>query len=305
MTQHFLTAHFGEPHVSAHEAALVQALLYGRGRFRIEGLGLSVPNPTRLHVENGTALIDGRWFIITGGGEDVEIPAGSIGMQRKDRVFLSYHRTAEGIEELTLEYVVGTPTTGSPTAPTNQYPTSIFDQPTKAWIPFCDIPITGYTVGAPTMLLESRALTLPANQCEQCSSITYTINSALADCRSATTRAEEVIRSVPATLAQYDQRIKDIETLVDDKIVLMGKQINQLAAMLASNIASYVFVGETLAVPQSWIAYSEANESVMLQYTSYDSSTNKFTFDVPITLDERVEANAAKVDYLMMMAGGE
>lgn len=305
MAQHLITAHYGEEHVSAHEASLVQSLLYGSGRYKLQGLSPTVQSPFLLHVSNGIALIDGRWYLITGAGEDLEIPAGSIGMQRRDRVYLVYHRDVEGVEEMHLEYVVGTPTTGAATAPTNQHPSSLFDQPTYAWIPFCDIPISGYTVGNPTMLMETRVLSLPAQQCEQCSVLMAEIQTALADCRMATAQADEVIRSIPAALADYDQRIKQIETLVNEKIEVMAKQIRQLAAMLANNIAAYVLVGDTLAVPTAWIDYDTEKQSVQLQYTSYNEKEGKFTIDQPVTIDERVETNTAYVDYLMMMSGEE
>lgn len=305
MTQSFITAHYGEEHVSAYEASLVQSLLYGSGRYRLDGLNLTVPNPNLLHVSNGIALIDGRWYLITGGGENLDIPPGSIGMQRKDRVFLVYYRNTEGVEELKLEYVAGTPTTGTAVAPTNQHPTNLSSQPTHSWIPFCEIPISGYTVGRPTMLLTTRTLTLPAQQCKECASLMAEAESTLAECRMATARAEEVIRSVPAALEEYDQRIKNIETLVNYKIELMQHQIRQLAAMLANNIAAYVLVGDTLAVPSAWIDYDKDKQSVLLEYTSYDEKQGKFTIDQPITIDERVETNTAFVDYLMMMSGEE
>lgn len=305
MAQHILTAHYGEPHVSAHEAAIVQGHLYGTGRYKLQGMELTTPNPFLLHVETGIALIDGRWYLITGGGENIDIPAGSLGMQRRDRVFLEYHRGTDGVEDLRLKYVVGTPTTGVASAPLNEHPASLYDQPTTAWIPFCDIPISGYTVGTPTMLLEGRALSLPAQQCEQCSEMMAIIQAQLLECRMATAEAREVIRSVPAALAVYDQRIQAIEDLVDNQIKLMAKQIKQLAAMLANNIAAYVLVGDTLAAPTSWVQYNEEDESTKLAYTSYDESTDTFSIDEPITIDERVEANTANVDYLMMLSGEE
>lgn len=305
MAQHCITAHYGQDHVSAHEAALIQAMVFGDGRYKVDGLALTVPNPFTLHVGNGAALIDGRWYLVTGGGVDLDIPAGSVGMNRKDRVFLLYHRNANGTDDLLLNYVVGTPVSGVPAPPQNDHPASLFDQPTNAWIPFCDVPISGYTVGTPTMLLEGRAMAPPAQQCEQCSSLMREAQEALGECRMATAQAREVVRSVPAALAAYDQRIADIEDLVSDKIDLMGKQINQLAAMLANNIAAYVLVGETLAVPTAWIDYDAAEQSAQLKYTSYDESTGTFSIDLPLTIDERVEANAANVDYLMMMNGEE
>lgn len=305
MAQNLITAHYGEDHVSAHEAALVQAKLYGNGRYRVDGMTMSVPNPFTLHVDNGIALVDGRWYLITGGGENLEIPPGSLGMNRKDRVFITYQRDTDGVETPALEYVVGTPTTGRPTAPTNQFPASLFDQPSKAWIPYAEIPLSGYTVGTPTLLMESRAITPPAKQCAECSSIMAEIQSELTASRMATAAAWEVVRSVPATLAEYDLRIKAIEKQVEDKIELMGKQIRQLAAMLANNIAAYVLVGDTLAVPSAWIEHDSEGQSAKLQYTSYSESTGVFSIDQPVTIDERVETNAANVDYLMMMSGEE
>ena len=267
MAQNLITAHYGEDHVSAHEAALIQAKLYGNGRYRIEGLGITVPNPFTLHVDSGIALIDGRWYLVTGGGENLEIPTGSLGMNRKDRVFITYQRGTDGIESPALEYVVGTPTTGRATAPANPYPASLFDQPSRAWIPYAEIPLSGFTVGTPTILMESRALTPPANQCAECSSMMAEIQRELSDSRAATAAAWEVVRSVPAALAEYDRRITAIEELVDEKIELMAHQIRQLAAMLANNIASYVLVGDVLAVPSAWIDYDEEAQSAKLAYT--------------------------------------
>lgn len=305
MAQNLITAHYGEDHVSAHEVALIQGKLYGRGRYLIEGMGVTAPNPFTLHIDNGIALIDGRWYLITGGGENLEIPPGSLGMNRKDRVFLTYQRGVDGIEDPQLEYVAGTPTTGRATAPVNQYPASLYDQPTRAWVPIVELPLSGFTVGTPTMLLEDRALSLPASQCEQCSSMMAEIQRELSDSRAATAAAWEVVRAVPVALAEYDQRIKHIEELVDDKIALMEGQIRQLAAMLANNIASYVLVGDVLAVPSAWIDYNEEAQSAMLAYTSYDETTGVFSIDQPISIDERVETNAAMVDYLLMMNGEE
>lgn len=305
MAQNLITAHYGEDHVSAHEAALIQAKLYGNGRYRVDGLNLTVPNPFTLHIDNGIALIDGRWYLVTGGGESLEIPPGSLGMNRKDRVFITYERGTDGIESPELEYVVGTPTTGRATAPVNQYPASLFDQPSRAWIPYAEIPLSGFTVGTPTILMESRAVTPPANQCAECSSMMAEIQSELSDSRAATAAAWEVVRSVPAALAAYDQRIADIEELVADKIDLMGRQIRQLAAMLANNIAAYVLVGDTLAVPTAWIDYDEETGAAKFQYTSFDEETGKLNIDMPLTIDERVEESAAKVDYLLMMNGEE
>lgn len=305
MTQHCITAHYGHDHVSAHEAALIQALIYGSGRYLLQGMQATVPNSTTLHIADGIALLDGRWYLITGNGEDLEIPHGSIGMQRKDRVWLVYQRLGDRTEDIRLEYTAGVPSTGTPVAPANEHPGSILDGSSTVWIPYLEIPLSGLTVGRPTVLIGSRAISPPAQQCEQCDVLNSEIQRGLAELRLKCAQADEIIRSIPADLAQMRREIADLHVWIEEKQAQNEAQIRQLAAMLANNIAAYVMIGDTLAVPSAWIDYDPETETASLAYTSYDEETGVFSIDSPVTVDKRIDAVAAEVDYMLMLSGEE
>ena len=309
MTEHFIQAHKGKDHVSSDDDRSLWACLLGKGRHIAAGweeeLALSVPSSNTLHIGRGYAFLDGGWYRISGSGEDVEIPPGSIGVNRKDRVFLVYTRGADDVERVTRQLVPGTPTTGTPISPANEHPGNILDGDATVWIPLCDLPVSGLTVGKPVMLLGKRALSPPAQQCEQCDALFSEVRSVLSECIMATTRALEVIRSVPAELAEMHKDIADMHTWLEEKQAQNEAQIRQLAAMLANNIAAYVMVGDTLAVPSNWIEYDPETETATLAYTSYNDETGEFSIDTPLTVDKRVEAVRAEVDYLLMISGEE
>lgn len=305
MTQHCITAHYGYDHVSAHESALIQALIYGSGRYLLQGLEATVPNSTTLHISNGIALLDGRWYLITGNGEDLEIPNGSIGMQRKDRVWLVYQRLGDKTDDIKLMYTAGVPSTGTPVAPANEHPGSILDGSSTVWIPFMEIPLSGLTVGRPTVLIGSRAISPPAQQCAECADMQRRMAEALARQETATAAAWEVVRAVPAELDEMQRQIDGMHTWLEATQAQNEAQIRQLAAMLANNIAAYVMVGDTLAAPSAWVEYDRETETVELAYTSFDEETGEFSIDTPLTVDKRVEAVRAEVDYLLMISGEE
>lgn len=305
MTQHCITAHYGYDHISAHETSLIQALVYGSGRYLLEGMQATVPNSTTLHISNGIALLDGRWYLITGNGEDLEIPHGSIGMQRKDRVWLVYRRLGDKTDDIRLEYEAGVPSTGTPVAPANEHPGSILDGSSTVWIPYLEIPLSGLTVGRPTVLIGSRAISPPAQQCEQCEALNAEIQRGLTELRLKCAQADEIIRSVPAELEEMHVTIAEMGKWIMEKQAQNEAQIRQLAAMLANNIAAYVMVGDTLAAPSAWIDYDPETGTAMLEYTSYDEETGAFSIDAPLTIDSRVEAVAAEVGYVLMLMGEE
>ena len=64
-------------------------------------------------------------------------------------------------------------------------------------------------------------------------------------------------------------------------------------------------VGDTLAVPSAWIGYDPETETAELAYTSYDEETGEFSIDSPLTVDQRIDAVAAEVDYMLMISGEE
>lgn len=309
MTEHYIQAHMGKDHVSSDDARTQWACLFGKDRAIVSGwaeeLALTVPSMSTLHVGTGYAFIDGGWYRVSGAGVDLEIPSGSIGMNRKDRAYLTFTRGADDVEGMALQYVIGDPTTGTPTAPANEHPGSILDGDATVWIPFCDVPLSGLTVGKPVMLLNKRTFSPPAQQCAECSEMFRLMSDALSRQEAATAAAWEIVRSVPAELAEMHSEISDMHTWLEEKQAQNEAQIRQLAAMLANNIASYVMVGDTLAVPSSWIDYDPETETVQLAYTSYDEETDEFSIDSPLTVDSRIDAVAAEVDYALMIMGEE
>ena len=305
MTQHCITAHYGYDHISAHETALIQALVYGSGRYLLQGMQAAVPNSTTLHISNGIALLDGRWYLITGNGEDLEIPHGSIGMQRKERVWLVYQRLGDKTEDIRLEYTAGVPSTGMPIAPENEHPGNILDGSSTVWIPYLEIPLSGLTVGRPTVLIGSRGISPPPQQCEQCAALNAEIQRGLMELRLKCAQADEIIRSVPADLAQMRESIAGMREWIKEKQAQNEAQIRQLAAMLANNIAAYVMVGSTLAAPSAWVDYDSKTRTVSLAYTSRDEETGELRIDAPLSVDGRIDAVAAELDYVLMISGEE
>ncbi len=307
MTQHFITAHMGRDHISSDDARVTQIAYLGDGRHVISGMQMSIPNSTTLHVSNGLALVDGGWYRISGGGVDLPIANGSIGMNRRDAVFLVYTRMADNdsIEDMHLEVVTGTPVTGNPAIPQNPYPGELSSGDATVWILFAEIYISGLTVSRANLVLGKRTLAPPAQQCAQCDEILKEVRRTLSDCLMATARALEVVRSVPADLAQMRDDIAGLREWLETEQAKNRRDIQQLAAMLANNIAAYVMVGDTLAAPSSWIEYDSDTETVQLAYTSYDEETGELSIDTPLTVDKRVEAVRAEVDYLLMISGEE
>ena len=316
MTEHYIQTHQGRDHVSSDDARAMWACLLGTGRTIAAGWGeemaLTVPSNGTLHVGTGFALIDGGWYRISGSGVDLEIPSGSIGMNRRDKVFGGFVRGADDVEELKLRYVVGNPTTGTPVAPANEHPGNILDGDATVWVPLCEVPLSALTVGKPVMLLGKRALSPPAQQCAECADIQRQMAEALSRQEMATAAAWEVVRAVPAALEEMRQDIAGMREWLEIEQAKNRRDIEQLAAMLANNIASYVMIGDTLAAPMSWIAYDEERQSAQLKYTSFDEEAGALRFDVPLSIDGRVteiegrsDAVAANIDYLLMLSGEE
>lgn len=309
MTEHYIQTHQGRDHVSSDDARAMWACLLGTGRAIAAGWGeemaLTVPSMGTLHVGTGFALIDGGWYRISGAGVDLEIPSGSIGMNRRDKVFGVFARGADDVEELKLRYVVGNPTTGTPVAPANEHPGNVLDGDATVWVPFCEVPLSGLTVGKPVMLLGKRVLSPPAQQCAECADMQRTMAEALARQEAATAAAWEVVRAVPADLQQMRDDIAGMRDWLEQKQAQNEAQIRQLAAMLANNIAAYVMVGDTLAAPSAWVSYDEEAETLELAYTSRDEETGGLRIDAPLSVDSRIDAVAAEVDYALMLMGEE
>lgn len=310
MTEHFIQTHQGKDHISADDARSQWACLLGKGRSIASGweeeMELSVPSNNTLHIGRGYALVDGGWFRISGSGENRTIAPGTIGMNRMDKVFLVYTRGADDVEDMTVQIVTGNPTTGTPTAPANQYPGNILDGDATVWIPYGELPISGLTVGKPVLLMEKRKLSPPAQQCAECKSIMAQLTQALADCRLAEARALEVVRANQAILADITQKQEEWAEKMK-RLDEYEAELSDFAQILVDQIGNYMILGHKLIAPSSWVTYDPDTNTVRLKYAELDGT--KLSLAEAPTVASRQEAtqeqtdvNTADIDFLMMMS---
>lgn len=295
--------------MSSDDARSQWACLLGKERGIASGwedeLAPSVPSLNTLHVGCGYALLDGGWYRVSGAGEDRELQPGSIGMNRKDRAFLVFTRGADGVEGMTLQVVTGTPTTGTPVAPSNEHPGNILDGDATVWIPYCEIPFSGLTVGKPVMLLGKRALSPPAQQCAECASVMSQISQALADCRSAEARAVETVRANEAILAEINRKqaewAKKMERLDEYE-----RELADFAQILADNLDSYMIIGSKLVVPTTWKEYDADAHTVRLKHAEPEGTLLSLAKAPTVAgrqrdTQEQTDVNTADIDFLLMM----
>lgn len=309
MTQHFIQTHKGEDHISSDDARSQWACLLGKGRAIAAGweeeMALSVPSNNTLHIGCGYALIDGGWYRISGSGEDISIPPGSIGMNRRDAVFLAYTRGADDVESMTHWYVTGNPTTGTPTAPTNEHPGNILSGDATVWILLGEVPISGLTVGKPVLMLGKRALSPPAQQCAECSSIMTQITQALADVRSAEAQAVETVRANEAILTEINKKQNEWSKKME-RLDEYEAELSDFAQILADQIGNYMILGHKLIAPSAWVEYDHETHSVKLRYAEQDGTKVSLTKAPTVAsqqeaTQEQTDINTADIDFLMML----
>ena len=298
---HLVTGHLGEPHVSSDDAGKLMSLTLGSGRYIMEGLEVRLSSATTVVVEAGSILADGRYIRLPN-PEVVTLENGQIGRNRMDQLRIRYECYANGVERTSFVVVTGSPSTGPAPVPLNEHVGSILRRDRIVDIPLANLPKSGLTPGTPVRLLPNWVWP-PANT--DMNAYIEEITRIMSDVASATAAAWEVVRSVPADLAQMREDIAGMREWIEAKQAQNEAQIRQLAAMLANNTAAYVMVGDTLAVPSAWIGYDPETETAELAYTSYDEETGEFSIDSPLTVDQRIDAVAAEVDYMLMISGEE
>lgn len=83
------------------------------GRFEIETL-----SNNKIRLKDGVGVFGGRRFN-NGGNLDISLSSGATGEKRIDVVELVHNQDDDGIESITTNVVKGTPTTGTPSAPSS------------------------------------------------------------------------------------------------------------------------------------------------------------------------------------------
>lgn len=150
-----VTGKTGKNHVtSADDRALNQAIFGSSCVVQSnpdgEGIVLSctLVDANTLRIKEGDILLQGCHARIEHGDyEDVTIDSGTVGVNRKDLVVARYTND-DGIEDVTLEVIKGTPTTGTATTP-NYNKGSIYENDTIVDMPLWEITLTGINVEKP------------------------------------------------------------------------------------------------------------------------------------------------------------
>lgn len=298
---HLVTGHLGEPHVSSDDAGKLTSLTLGSGRYIMEGFDVRISSADSVVVEAGCILADGR-FIRLPRPVVVPLENGQLGRNRIDQLRIRYECFANGVEVPSFVVATGTPTTGRASVPLNDHAGNILAHDRIVDIPLANLPKSGLTPGTPVRLLPPWVWP-PSNT--DMNALVEQISSMMSDGALANAAAWEIVRAIPAELTQMHNKIDDMHDWMNEKQAQNEAQIRQLAAMLANNIAAYVMIGDTLAAPSAWIDYDPDTETASLAYTSYDEETGTLSIDSPLTMDKRVEAVRAEVDYLLMISGEE
>lgn len=298
---HLVIGHEGKPHVSSDDAGKLMSLTLGSGRYIMEGFDVRISSATTVVVEAGCILADGR-FIRLPTPQVVELENGQIGRNRIDQLRIRYECFASGVEKPSFVVATGTPSTGAASVPLNEHTGSILNHDRIVDIPLTNLPKSGLTPGTPVRLLPTWVWP-PANT--DMNAYVDQIAKIMSDGSLANAAAWEVVRAVPADLQQMRQEIADMHAWLEEEQAANKRAIQQLAAMLANNIAAYVMVGDTLAAPSAWVDYDGDTDTLSLAYTSRDEETGNLRIDAPLTVDKRIDQVAAEVDYMLMLSGEE
>lgn len=152
MAFELITGRAGRDHVTSDDVGTQNALLFGDGRYILDGLQVEVVDSNTLHVSAFNALVDGRHFRCSSDGVDLKIANGIQNHSRIDLVVMRYELETSGqdyVESGTLAVIQGESVTGGATAP--DYATgSILAGDRLVEVPLFTVPINGISVGNPS-----------------------------------------------------------------------------------------------------------------------------------------------------------
>lgn len=155
MSNHIITGHTGEPHVTAVQQRRINAGISGSGRYILPmggNLSCSYIGSNTVRITNGVARINGMDVGIDPGTYiDLAISNGTQGVARNDLVVIRYTRDqSTGIETADFVIVAGTPGAGDPSLAQGSLidGTTLLDETALA-----RVVVTGTTISNPVMLL--------------------------------------------------------------------------------------------------------------------------------------------------------
>ena len=147
-----ITVENHDGNVHAWDVGAYQARTFGPGCYVMHGCSATVVDSNTVRISEGELLIQGRHKRIVG-SEDVSVRSGAVGRSRKDLIVARFAKDASGTEDITLEYLPGTPTEGAASDPA-YVKGSILDGDVVAEFPLYRIEVSGLSVGQPALLME-------------------------------------------------------------------------------------------------------------------------------------------------------
>lgn len=149
-TNIIITGKTGTPHISAGDDGALYASIFGIGDYILNignKFAFEKADANHISVEDGLLIMQGRYCRLAN-TELVEFESGTIGYNRKDTLVFEYSIT-DGFESVELVMIKGTPTEGTPEAPTLQQDDILSGTAVKRQVPLCHIEFTGTTAGNP------------------------------------------------------------------------------------------------------------------------------------------------------------
>lgn len=122
MAMEIITAYQGKPHVTSADVGAMQQGIFGVGDYVLnvgKKMAATLVTNNNIKIDDGEAVIQGRHFRIKPDTyENVTIDNGAQGMKRKDLIVARYTKNAsDGVENVELAVLKGTPTSGTPVSP--------------------------------------------------------------------------------------------------------------------------------------------------------------------------------------------
>ena len=143
MSIELVTGIGGTAHIASADVGAYNAYTIGTEFYCLAGCGVTIQDANTVHISTGELLMQGRHIRVKGTGEDVSLVNGATGYNRIDLILLKYTYT-NGIETASFEVLTGTPTTGTPVAPTFT-PGSILNGDATAYVRFATVTIKDLT----------------------------------------------------------------------------------------------------------------------------------------------------------------
>lgn len=162
---HLVTGYAGEAHVTAADAASLNAAIIGSDNYvlnRGSKLSASIVTNNKITIADGDLLMQGRHIRLNEGSTvDLAIENGVSGRYRNDLIVARYTRdSSTGVEDCNLIVIKGTAVSSNPTDPEYTSGDIINDHVLVVDMPLYRVPLNGLNVQEPVCLFSVIDITL-------------------------------------------------------------------------------------------------------------------------------------------------